>query len=92
MYALYHALSRNEPAARPYLDRLVADMNAGRTSPVVVAWTQAALGRTNEALSLMEIAFRQRDRKLLNIKVHPLLESIRGTDRFQAILSRMRLV
>jgi serine/threonine-protein kinase len=91
MYALYFALARNAAEAQPYLDRLTRDMEAGHTSPVVVAWIHTALGQYETALNLLERALVVKDRKLLNIKVHPLLEPLREMGRFQSVLRAMRL-
>jgi TolB-like protein/tetratricopeptide (TPR) repeat protein/tRNA A-37 threonylcarbamoyl transferase component Bud32 len=91
MYALYHALSGNPRAAEPHLQRLESGMREGHTSPVVVAWIRTALGQYDDALNLLEAALASKDRKLLYLKVHPLLEPLRNTERFQAMLQRMRL-
>jgi len=91
MWALYYSLSGNTSAARPYLDQLLSDMRAGSTSPVVVAWIYTAQRQYEQALTLLERAAEEKDRKLLYLKVHPLLAPLRGTDRFRALVRRMRL-
>lgn len=91
MYALYFALAGRSADAQPYLEKLTADMETGHTSPVVIAWIHTALGRYESALGLLERALSVRDRKLLNIKVHPLLEPLRNMERFRTVLRIMRL-
>jgi tetratricopeptide (TPR) repeat protein len=91
MYALYHALSGDPRAAEPHLQRLESGMREGQTSPVVVAWIRTALHQYDDALTLLETALESKDRKLLYLNVHPLFEPLRNTDRFQAMLRRMRL-
>jgi serine/threonine protein kinase/tetratricopeptide (TPR) repeat protein len=91
MYALYHALSGNSRAAELYLERLESGMREGHTSPVVVAWVRIALRQYDVAFALLETAMESKDRKLLHLKVHPLFQPLRNTERFQAMLLRMRL-
>ncbi len=91
MHALYYALQGNRPAAEPYLNRLVKDMQAGRTSPAMLAIVYTALDDHERALELLEEGVRQKDRKLLYVNVTPFLEPLHSNPRFQRVLKQMNL-
>jgi serine/threonine protein kinase/tetratricopeptide (TPR) repeat protein len=90
MYAEYHGLMGNRQAAEPYLNRLVKDMRAGRTSPAMLAVVFTTFGEHDQALELLEQAVSERDRKLLYVNVTPFLEPLHSSGRFQAVLKQMK--
>jgi tetratricopeptide (TPR) repeat protein len=91
MYAHYYSLQLNYVAARPYFDRMLADMDTPRVSPAIVAWIYAVQGQKERALDLLERALSARDRKLFYIKQYPALASLRDEPRFKRILANMGL-
>jgi len=91
MHAEYYTLSGHSEAARPYLERLVADTAAGRISPISLGTYYAAVGDFDQALTLLEKAAEQKDRQLLFIKVSPEFDAIRSRPRFQALVKSMGL-
>src|SRR5687767_12688059 len=58
-------------------------------SPYHLALLQAALGNTEESLSLLERAYAERDAKLLWIAVEPELEVLHGIPRYNELLRKM---
>jgi serine/threonine protein kinase len=91
MFAHYYSLAGDYATARPYLDRMVADMKANRTSPVLVAWIYAIQGEKGTALDLLQQSLGRRDRKLFYVKEFPALASLRNEQRFKDIVRRMQL-
>ncbi|HEY3838862.1 MAG TPA: protein kinase [Bryobacteraceae bacterium] len=91
MFSLYYALAGRRDEAMPYLKRLTAEMEAGTTSPSLVARAYAALGDRDHALSLLEISMSRKDRMLLYLKVNPFFRVLRDESRFQQMISTMRL-
>lgn len=91
MYAHYYSLQGNYTAAEPYFNRMVADMKAKRTSPVIVAWIYAIQGDKARALDLLERSLAARDRTLFYVKEFPALASLRNEQRFRAIVAQMKL-
>jgi DNA-binding winged helix-turn-helix (wHTH) protein len=76
---------------RTYLELAEAPGSEVRTSPYVRARLHAEIGAASEALRWLERACSERDGGLSLMKVDPGLDSLRGTDRFAAILERIGL-
>jgi tetratricopeptide (TPR) repeat protein len=91
MYAHYFTLIGDYQRADFYFSRMLAEMDRGLESPAIVAWIYALRGEKSKALDSLERAFETRDRALFYLKLFPALASIRGEDRFRAILARMKL-
>jgi Tfp pilus assembly protein PilF/TolB-like protein len=91
MFAIFYTQSGDLAKAQPYVDRVIEDMNAGRVSPVVVAWLHALRGDYNGAMDLLERAEVMHDRRLLYIKVNPYLDGLHSNPRFQGLLRRVGL-
>lgn len=70
------------------LRRRAAD---GYASPVFLAQVLIGLGRTEEALTELERALEVRASDLIWLRVSPTYETLAGSERFQAILSRIGL-
>lgn len=58
-------------------------------SPYHSALVNAALGRSDDALTLLEKAFETKDAKILWLAVDPELETLHGLSRFNALLRRL---
>jgi serine/threonine protein kinase/TolB-like protein len=56
-----------------------------------IACVYASRGETELALQWLERAYRQRDMSLALLKIDPLLHSLRGDPRYQALLRRLKL-
>ncbi len=91
MHAEYYSVSGHPELAQPYLERLIADTDAGRTSPVPLAMVYAVTGDGERALPLLERAAERKDRQLLYLKVSPQFDRLRQLPRFQQLLLRMRV-
>jgi hypothetical protein len=91
LFSLAYAARGDHRKAQLYLDRMIADMNAGRTSPVVLAFTYAMLHEHEAALDLLERGYSRRDRRMLYLKRWPFLIPLHKSARFQALVNAMRL-
>jgi eukaryotic-like serine/threonine-protein kinase len=58
--------------------------------PYEFARIEVALGKHDAALDDLERAFQMRSNLMMNLKVDPALDPLRGTARFQDLLRRMR--
>lgn len=76
-------------AAREILDALSEQSRDGYVSPVAFATVLLGLGEVEEALDWAEAAFRERRGWLCYLRVNPLMDSMRGHPRFQALVERM---
>jgi len=85
---VYHALGheRNSNAA---LAALIAKYDAD--SAYQVAQGYAFRGESGHAFEWLERAYKQRDGGLSQIKIDPLLKTLRHDQRFSLLLTRMRL-
>ncbi len=77
------------PESQRALDDLIARQGHGAAYQIaqVYAWR----GETDRAMEWLERARAQRDGGLVLIKVDPLLRSLRGDPRYQALLKKMNL-
>ena len=77
--------------ARRVLEKLKSQRALRYISPHAIAVIHTALGETESAFEWLEKAYRERDRALVWIKVHPRHDPLRGDARFQSLLARMKL-
>jgi TolB-like protein/Tfp pilus assembly protein PilF len=88
-YALARAGKQDE--AREILRELTAESSAGYVSPVAFATIHIALGDTGKSLDWAEAAFQERRGWLAYVKVNPLMDPLRGNERFERLVARMKL-
>lgn len=84
----YHALQRtkeSDAAMAELTEKFQAD------SPYQIAEVFAFRGETNHALDWLEKAYKLRDPGMTDVKVDPLLKSLKGHPRYAALLERMHL-
>jgi DNA-binding winged helix-turn-helix (wHTH) protein/TolB-like protein/Tfp pilus assembly protein PilF len=60
-------------------------------SPYTIATIYAGLGEKDQAFKWLEKAFEDRDIWLMNLKVDPVLKSLRSDQRFESLLQRIGL-
>src|ERR1700686_5312339 len=85
---VYHALGRQQDS-NAALAELVAKYSTD--SAFQIAEGYAFRGHTDESFSLLERAFKQRDGGLPDIKIDPLLKTLRHDPRYNELLKKMRL-
>ena len=85
------AMLGQEAEARAVLARLQALSKRRYVSPSHLAYVHTGLGEYEEAINLLERAFRERAGAIYNIRGSFLLEPLRGHPRFVALLRRMNL-
>jgi serine/threonine-protein kinase len=88
-YAL--ARSGQTSEARAIFDALTAQRTAGYVSPVAFATLHLGFGEVEQALDWTEVAHSERRGWLAYLRVNPLMDPMRGTARFDALVSKMRL-
>jgi TolB-like protein/DNA-binding winged helix-turn-helix (wHTH) protein/Flp pilus assembly protein TadD len=85
---VYHALNRSRDSDTA-LSKLIA--THAEDSPYQVAEVYAYRGETNKAFEWLERAYRERDPGLNQLKLDPLLRSLRSEPRFSELLIKMGL-
>jgi serine/threonine protein kinase/Tfp pilus assembly protein PilF len=88
-YVLARAGKRDE--ARVILLELEALRARGYVSPVALATILLGLGDVDRALDWSEVAFEERRGWLAYVKVHPLMDPMRGHPRFEKLVEKMKL-
>ncbi|HZO53221.1 MAG TPA: tetratricopeptide repeat protein [Bryobacteraceae bacterium] len=87
-----YATAGNEPEARRYLAMLY-EMSKTRHVPTsCLALVHSGLGEREAALGHLERGVERRELPLNHMKVHPGYDALRGEERFQRLLVKMRLV
>lgn len=83
-----YALSGQKQAAQGVLERMRANPLSNSLDFAIV---NVGLGRTSEALDLLEQAYRERVVWLMFLRVDERLASLRGNQRFEALAARMKV-
>jgi tetratricopeptide (TPR) repeat protein len=87
--AIAHARAGNTAQAENILGEMRAIEKQRYISPYHTALVNCALGKTVEALDLLERAYKNRDAKLLWMAVEPELEPLHGNPRFNELLRKL---
>ncbi|HSO76792.1 MAG TPA: hypothetical protein VLU47_18340, partial [Blastocatellia bacterium] len=85
-----YAVSGKKVEAR----RILADLDQQKqryVSPYTIATIYAGLGEKDQAFKWLEKAVEDRDIWLMNLKVDPVLKSLRSDPRFERLLQRIGL-
>jgi serine/threonine-protein kinase len=77
--------------AEAILGELEALGRAGYVSPAALAILHIGFGNTDRALDLAEQAYEDRRGWLVYIKVNPMLDPLRDSPRFQALVAKLKL-
>jgi eukaryotic-like serine/threonine-protein kinase len=90
---LGYALARSGQvgAAREILTELLSEKTRAYVSPVAFATILLGLGDVDKALDWTEIAYAERRGWLAYLRVNPLMDPMRSSPRFDALVSKMRL-
>ena len=72
-----------------WLEGLSEVSRRGYVSPYNLAQIHARLGEKEQALSVLEQAYTERDSKLSFVKVDPVFDEIRSDARFQQVLKQL---
>jgi len=83
-----HSLGRAKESKQA-LDDMIAV--SGLSAAYQIAEAHAWRGETDKAFEWLERAYRQRDGGLVELKVDPLIESLRTDPRYKAMLSKINL-
>jgi TolB-like protein/Flp pilus assembly protein TadD len=83
-----HSL-KDPKGSQQALDELIA--KHGQAAAYQIAQVYAWRGEKDLAFEWLERAYRQHDGGLVDLKVGPLLESLRGDPRFHTLLEKMKL-
>ncbi len=90
MAYIYARTGRREEAEREL--RKLLDMNRRQPmDPIVIAEAYIGVGNNDQALALLEKAYRQRSNGMTTLKVDPIYDPLRGDARFQKILEQVGL-
>jgi hypothetical protein len=89
--AFLRAKSGDRAGAEELLERLQTRAPSQYVPAVSLAFLNGVLGRTEEALSALEQAYRNREPLLAVAKVFFVFDPVREHPRFQAILRELRL-
>jgi len=87
---VYLRMGKREKAEQIF-NELVAQSNDMYISPYGLAWLYFALGKEDQGFESLEMAYKERDTWLIEIKVEPLLDSVRSDPRFKELLKKMNL-
>jgi len=83
---IIYALSGKENKARQVLDKLDELSGEKYVSPFAVALVHAGLGESDNAFEWLEKACESRDHWVETLRVHPVLDGLRGDERYLRLL------
>jgi TolB-like protein/DNA-binding winged helix-turn-helix (wHTH) protein/Tfp pilus assembly protein PilF len=89
--AYVHAMRGNEEEARQILNRLLRVSKQKVVEPHHFALIYAGLGRNDQALVMLEQAYRQHSPMMRWLKVDPRFDKLRPDPRFQELMRRVGL-
>jgi hypothetical protein len=89
--AYIHARARKRVAALEMLTEIQKRTGRHDPNPYQTALIYAASGGDGSSISLLEEAYRKRDRFMTHLKVDPRLDDVRSDPRFQDLLRRVGL-
>jgi tetratricopeptide (TPR) repeat protein len=84
-----YALSGNRTEARKILEELKQQAKRRYTSPGTLADLYGLLGDKDQAFSLLEKAYDERDNMVVLLKVDPYFDPLRSDPRFATLLRRV---
>jgi TolB-like protein/tetratricopeptide (TPR) repeat protein len=84
-----YGLAGRKNEARAVLGRLKAHSAQAYVSPADLSLVYAGLGENDQALRLLEEAYKRRLPSMVNLKVDPGLDNLRPDPRFQNLLRRV---
>jgi serine/threonine-protein kinase len=88
--AYVFALGGERREAQRILDELERHAAVGYVSPVAFATIHLGLGEVEKALDWTERAYEERRGWLAYVRVHPMMDPMRGHPRFDALVKKMR--
>ena len=86
-----YALAERRDEARKVLDDLLELSKKEHVSSFYVALVYTCLGQKEQAFECLEKAYEEHDVYLSQLKVFPLLDSLRSDSRYKAMLKKMNL-
>ena len=86
-----YAVAGKKEEARHLLEQMQQRAAQQQASPYSLALIYSGLDEQDRALNELEIAYDQRELRLLNLKMHPRFASLRSNPRFKALIERMGL-
>jgi TolB-like protein/Tfp pilus assembly protein PilF len=89
MLAQVHATAGRREEARVVLENLLAGRTSDPVLPFEVALVYAALGASDRAMEWLEKGFQVHDPNMVSLKTNPLLDPLRGDERFADLVRRM---
>ncbi|MDM7923378.1 MAG: winged helix-turn-helix domain-containing protein [Pyrinomonadaceae bacterium] len=91
LHAYLLAMSGKREEAAAILEDLRRDSEGKYVSPYGLAQVQLALGNRDAAFELLEKAFRDKDLKMVFLKVDPVWQPLRSEPGFTALLQKLNL-
>ncbi len=89
--ACNYALMNDRPRTDALLARLHALSRTRYVDPFHFVAIHAYLGDTDQAFAWLDRSYQQRSYWMTSLKVHPVVDALRGDSRFAAMMRRMRL-
>jgi serine/threonine protein kinase/Flp pilus assembly protein TadD len=86
-----YAVAGKKEEATQILEEMKKQAAQHYVSPYNLALIYTGLGDKAQALQQLELAYDQREIRLLNLKMHPRFESLRSSPQFQAIIQKIGL-
>jgi tetratricopeptide (TPR) repeat protein len=87
-----YAISGRKNEAQKVLDELVEMLPQSYVEPYFIATIYAALDEKDQAFIWLEKGFEDHIASMANLKIDPMLDSLRGDPRFESLLQRMGLM